>query len=443
MLGSIKGIISSTSSKIALFYTKGITDASTSSETTREDASGRQSPYPYLIRDTSLLDLQKPEDIKDSLLLLHPDLLDELEFWFEGLRPLDEEDINYKDGHENKPPPPTLSRTQKHLTSVVSKNFTHKIVNEGLGKALGLDILYSGVPDPEVRDGKAEGGYAFIHAVKLREPRMFSVEVYEDDGSLTNVEWEISKVAVKHEKIYDPEEEHKFCTRMVREARIWCRMRHRNIAPLLGLWSGFDPEKPLHSFVFPWFEEGSLASYILTHRTPVLQKLSFLRDIAPALNYMHNHDFKAVHGDLRANNVLVKDKRAYLTDFGLSRLFDAVVGFTRTVNSEAGNIRYIAPERFMAETEKGTVYSDIYEFASVFLEVWTENVPWAELGDNATHIIVSNVAFRGERPARPEGIRDEYWNLLHWCWAKNPEARPTAKQVLYTLNSFIAQENAV
>ena len=40
-------------------------------------------------------------------------------------------------------------------------------------------------------------------------------------------------------------------------------MRHRNIAPLLGLWYGFlDNYSRLPGLVSPWFEEGNLLEYI-------------------------------------------------------------------------------------------------------------------------------------------------------------------------------------
>ena len=62
---------------------------------------------------------------------LHPCLLAEIEYWYEGLRIVDEEDINYEDGYENLPPPPELTPSQRRIVELASKNFTTGLVNRG------------------------------------------------------------------------------------------------------------------------------------------------------------------------------------------------------------------------------------------------------------------------------------------------------------------------
>ncbi|KAI5115689.1 hypothetical protein M0805_000537 [Coniferiporia weirii] len=358
-------------------------DESGSSAETIESQSSSDS----LLKDASVLNRKGSEQMQDYFLDVHPTLLEELEVWYEGLRPVDEEDINYVDGYENLPPPPKLNKTQRNIMEVASRRFTTKIVNDGeffslycfyvsllstyrlavvgICKALNLQILYRDPPDKTMHSSFARGGYGNIHAIILKEPQTFNIEVCDDEGVLAQKELTISKIAVKYDELFRPKEEAKFCIRMVREARIWSRMRHQNIVPLLGLWENFDPNMPFHSFVAPWYEEGNLAAYLKRNKTPIVQKLSFVRDVAAAIRYMHTHDFKAVHGDLRADNVFVQDGHGFLADFGISRLYDGVKGFTRSV--EDGAIRWLAPERF--KDDRATVFSDIYEFGNVFLEV--------------------------------------------------------------------------
>lgn len=55
-------------------------------------------------------------------------------------------------------------------------------------------------------------------------------------------------------------------------------MKHRNIAPLLGLWPDFDLKfSRLPGLVSPWFEEGDFLEYISSHPTgrytPIRQRL--------------------------------------------------------------------------------------------------------------------------------------------------------------------------
>lgn len=45
------------------------------------------------------------------------------------------------------------------------------------------------------------------------------------------------------------------------------------------------------------------------------------------------------------------------------------------------------------------------------------------------------MVLNGKRPIRPignnnEDMSDGIWDLTNWCWADNPNARPTAQQVL-------------
>ena len=55
---------------------------------------------------------------------------------------------------------------------------------------------------------------------------------------------------------------HSICSfqKFRRELKIWGRLQHKNIVPLLGVVSGFGP---LPSTVSPWFRNGSLSRYMV------------------------------------------------------------------------------------------------------------------------------------------------------------------------------------
>lgn len=100
-----------------------------------------------LFRDARQLSRKQTLDIQQSLLRwatsvpmyivminvfirLHPTLLSEIEVWYDGLRIVDEEDLDFEDGYENLGPPPVLDLTQKRIVDIASKNFTYTLVNE-------------------------------------------------------------------------------------------------------------------------------------------------------------------------------------------------------------------------------------------------------------------------------------------------------------------------
>ncbi|GJR26636.1 leucine-rich repeat protein [Tanacetum coccineum] len=77
----------------------------------------------------------------------------------------------------------------------------------------------------------------------------------------------------------------------------------------------------------------------------LLQRINILRDVASALDYLHNHcQTTIVHGDLKPSNILLDaDMVAHVGDFGLARL----LGTDLNQNSSTGvkgTIGYAPPE---------------------------------------------------------------------------------------------------
>lgn len=64
--------------------------------------------------------------------------------------------------------------------------------------------------------------------------------------------------------------------------------------------------------------------------------------------------------------MLLSENRAYLCDFGISNILDNVKGLTTDPH---GNKRWLAPEQLKIDPVKANIWSDMYSFGSVFLEV--------------------------------------------------------------------------
>ena len=108
------------------------------------------------------------------------------------------------------------------------------------------------------------------------------------------------------------------------EGHLMLRLRHPHIIQLLGVCpmeSDLPTESPL--LVFEYLESGSLSHYIhevtqapLDHAT----LFSVGRDIALALNYLHNRKLPIVHLDVKSANVLLDAYlRAKIADLGLAQ----------------------------------------------------------------------------------------------------------------------------
>ncbi|KAH9303977.1 hypothetical protein KI387_008381, partial [Taxus chinensis] len=137
-----------------------------------------------------------------------------------------------------------------------------------------------------------------------------------------------------------------------RECKVLRRVRHRNLIRIITSYS--DPE--FKALIFPLMPNGNLDKFLHPESPQsslgpscsldLIQRLNIAMDIAQGMEYLHHYCFvKIIHCDLKPSNVLLgEDMTAYLTDFGISRLFfrNSMDSGTST-HALKGSIGYIAP----------------------------------------------------------------------------------------------------
>ncbi|KIN92954.1 hypothetical protein M404DRAFT_1009280, partial [Pisolithus tinctorius Marx 270] len=161
-----------------------------------------------------------------------------------------------------------------------------------------------------------------------------------------------------------------------------------------------------------------------------------LRDIANGLYYLHSHELgPVVHGNLKGPNVLVSsDRRALLSDFGLSTLNESTFSMT-TVAIRGGSRRWMAPELF--NDCPASKESDMWAYGMTILELFTRSIPFHDCRHDASFM---RRIVEGNLPARPAGestqfrLSDAWWEICMSCWKKDPSSRPTIKQVKATIH---------
>ncbi|PPQ72493.1 hypothetical protein CVT24_003256 [Panaeolus cyanescens] len=206
--------------------------------------------------------------------------------------------------------------------------------------------------------------------------------------------------------------------RFIREVSVWRELEHPNIVPLYGV---VYIEDQLFA-VSPWMDNNTSISYVV--RYPNCDRLKVLNEAAEGLDYLHRKNI--VHGDLRAENVLVSgDSVARLSNFGLSSFLEDCG--TRALSADDLKPGWTAPELIQGI---GTLssFSDIWSFGIVCLEILL-----------AGHTAQLDVAMRdldkGKLPKRPKNVdlSDEIWKLMLKCWSPKPESRPTSKEVKHSI----------
>jgi len=155
------------------------------------------------------------------------------------------------------------------------------------------------------------------------------------------------------------------------------------------------------------------------------ESLSIARDIASALSYFHSTHVGAgnkakvrVHADLKPDNILIKDKRAFVGDLGSSTCISIDADEGKTRGSHA-NENYRAPECF---TERGapSPRGDVFSFGAVLYTMLTGRGIYSGI---ASPKELSEKEFDSEIRERVKAAPRKLRGFLRRCLAHNPEKR--------------------
>ena len=147
----------------------------------------------------------------------------------------------------------------------------------------------------------------------------------------------------------------------------------------------------------------------------------YIKDVASGLAYLHALTPPIIHQDIKPANILLDDTHHYaITDFGISSQKGGVHGYYDDENS--GTLAYMAPERFMEDTEP-IPQSDMWAFGATLCEILTGKVPFGEDG--------GKYQMEADAPMPTiHGVSADIQRLVHACLAKEPGDRPSAEQIV-------------
>ncbi|KAG6583068.1 TKL protein kinase [Phytophthora cinnamomi] len=221
------------------------------------------------------------------------------------------------------------------------------------------------------------------------------------------------------------------------EIKLMAAMDHPRIVRLIGV--AWDSLADLCS-VAEYMEGGDLRSFLNhveyeEHRPHGFdfEKARIALHVAHSLTYLHSLDPLVLHRDLKSKNILLtKSAEAKITDFGVSR-----ESSDRTMTAGVGTCLWMAPEVMMGERYGSS--ADIFSFGVVLSELDSHLLPYAAtketdsgrlIPDTALLQLVSVGLLRIEFSSQaPQALIE----LAHACVDLDPEARPTASEVLYKL----------
>ncbi|XP_014262217.1 tyrosine kinase receptor Cad96Ca [Cimex lectularius] len=218
---------------------------------------------------------------------------------------------------------------------------------------------------------------------------------------------------------------------------------HPNVVRLLGCCTDKDPIFVIMEYV----ANGKLQTYLRNSRATrsydnihgksnsltSRHLTSFCYQIARGMEYLTSRGI--IHRDLAARNILVSaDHTCKVADFGFAR--DVVASHVYERKSEGRlPIRWMAPESLYDNVF--SVKSDAWSFGVLIWEIVTlGSTPYPGL----SALGVMKRVKEGYRLEKPEHCRRELYNIMYYCWDKDPEARPDFKELVDLLDQLLLSE---
>jgi eukaryotic-like serine/threonine-protein kinase len=221
--------------------------------------------------------------------------------------------------------------------------------------------------------------------------------------------------------------------RFEREIRVAASLQHPHLVPVLSAGSAGD----VVYYVMPYIEGESLAGRLARDGAlPFDETVRLLRDVADALAYAHGRG--VVHRDIKPDNILLSNRHAVVTDFGVAKALAASADDPQhtTLTSSGlalGTPAYMAPEQAAADPHLDH-RADIYALGAVAYEMLSGRPPFT--ASTAQAMLAAHVAMTPEPVDRYRpGIPADLSAIVMRALAKHPADRwQTAEEMLSHLD---------
>ncbi len=222
--------------------------------------------------------------------------------------------------------------------------------------------------------------------------------------------------------------------RFEREAQAAARLSHPNITKVHRVAASDDGRPYL---VMEYVDGRNLAEALEARSIDREAALLILLQLARALTAAHK--MRIVHRDVRPENVIwdPEARRAVLMDFGIAAVLEtgteAVTRLTKA-GQLLGDPQYSSPEQVLGEPLTGR--ADVYALAVLAYRLFSEHGPF-----EASGVAQTIEAHLKEEPRRlslmAAGVPDDLDALLFSCLAKEPNGRPTSKDVARRVEALV------
>lgn len=156
------------------------------------------------------------------------------------------------------------------------------------------------------------------------------------------------------------------------------RLKHPNIIRLLDTFEDLDGRgHQQKSLILEYADDGTLKDKIDSNPLGLTENycLKIALGIARGLSYLHSHEPRIIHRDIKPPNILLKAGVPQISDVGIAKLIDS----TTVTHSGVQTLAYAAPEMFPLTSDKKAVVSpkvDVYAFGITMFQMLTGRLPF-------------------------------------------------------------------
>eukprot|EP00339_Tiarina_fusa_P004751 CAMPEP_0117019868 /NCGR_PEP_ID=MMETSP0472-20121206/15180_1 /TAXON_ID=693140 ORGANISM="Tiarina fusus, Strain LIS" /NCGR_SAMPLE_ID=MMETSP0472 /ASSEMBLY_ACC=CAM_ASM_000603 /LENGTH=499 /DNA_ID=CAMNT_0004724931 /DNA_START=1 /DNA_END=1500 /DNA_ORIENTATION=- len=213
------------------------------------------------------------------------------------------------------------------------------------------------------------------------------------------------------------------------EVRIMSKIYHPNVVLFMGACTVEDS-----LMIVTEKMPTDLETLIIDEKKPLslFQRIKMAKDAALGMNWLHSSNPIFIHRDLKLSNLLVDNNyKVCVCDFGLAQMKPK--DQTNMEYDPHGSPLYMAPEVFVGDYNEKC---DIYSFAIVLWEIYTESQAFEDIEDDLAAFIHA-VCDNNFRPEIPRDCLPRIRRLLEDCWQKDPAVRPSFSTIIRRLDEIL------
>ena len=198
------------------------------------------------------------------------------------------------------------------------------------------------------------------------------------------------------------------------------KIKHKYIVRYYGMLRDHNSISLLMEYV-----QGGTISDLISKKGALGEEVVsyFSLQILEGLAYLHQN--RIVHRDIKCANILLdKHNNCKLADFGTSKHAQNIRSLSGC-DTFCGTIHWMSPE--CMQSKKYGSKSDIWSFGCTVIQMLTTKPPFF---DREPQAAMYQVVFTDVNPSFPPGTSGYCKEFINDCFERNPQFRPSAKQLL-------------